>query len=176
MISSRTTTRTTGPLNGTRSACHGHTGNGRRYHIEDVAVDWLLDQIFRERKDMAALRGSDLRLEVITWKPLVVAADRSALLGSLCLVIQRMVLPGTELLLRVYPSHDDVCVTLEVERLGAGEDAAPMLKDCRELRFTVAANALRRMGGDLEVATGRRGGCLVRMWLPQWIPDPHVPL
>ena len=140
------------------------------YRIDSCAVDQLLEEVFRECWDHLALRGLDLRPEVIAWDPLNAAADCRALASLLVTAITHVASNTEEGIVhaRAFPSLDDLYVVFEIQN----ECPARRTTD-RVAAFTNMMERARlqieSMGGVLAEYSTEDGGSRVCFKLPQWV-------
>jgi hypothetical protein len=135
-------------------------------HIEGVPVDVLFEEAYRLARKQSAAKDLRIRFEVIAWEPLVAAADSRMLWESLRAITYFIlsVAKGGEIVLRVFPSHNDTCITFEAtasEAIGDGE--------WDESELATAKARVARMGGELHLFRHSDGSVQVRFWIPQWI-------
>lgn len=142
-----------------------------KVYIEGIHVDALIDDIHVRVQARSKEKGVRIRYEVIAWNPITVAADKLALLELIDELIGQAIdlsPEGTNVTLRAFPSHDDICTTFEITdcRTCVRDD-----DDQHELeRQVIDARAkVERMGGELAVLPRSQGGMRVLFWLPQWI-------
>jgi len=140
------------------------------FSIEGCAVDQLLEDVYRACWDHTALRGLDLKPQMIAWDALAVAADREALCELLETAIKH-VAANTDsgaLHLRAFPTHDEVYVVFEVKN----ELPARRLTD-RVDEFTAmmvrARFRVESMGGEMAEYSTEDGGSRVCFKLPHWV-------
>lgn len=135
-------------------------------YIEGVPVDVLFEEAYRLARKQGAAKDLRIRFEVISWEPLVAAADSRMLWESLRAITNFIVTVAMsgEIVLRVFPSHNDTCITFEATAAEAMAD-----EGMDESALTSAKTRVARMGGELHLFRSTDGGVQVRFWIPQWI-------
>ena len=140
------------------------------FNIDGCDVHQLLEDVYRACWDHTALRGLNLKPQMIAWDALAVAADREALVELLDTAIKH-VAANTDsgaVHLRAFPTHDEVYVVFEVKN----ELPARRLTDRVEEFTAMMARARMRvktMGGEMAEYSTEDGGSRVCFKLPQWV-------
>lgn len=135
-------------------------------YIEGVPINVLFEEAYRLARKQGAAKDLRIRFEVIAWEPLIAAADSRMLWESLRAITNFIVTVATggEIVLRVFPSHNDTCITFEATAAEAMVD-----EGIDESALTIAKTRVARMGGELHFFRSSDGGVQVRFWIPQWI-------
>jgi hypothetical protein len=140
------------------------------YRIDGCDVDELLQDVYRTCWDTAALRGLDLRPELIAWQPIHAAADAGALRGLLSTAVHHVACNTEEgaIHLRAFPSYDDVYVVFEVQNEKPARRRSDRLEAFTRMMHR-ARLEVESMGGELAEFATEDGGSRVCFRLPQWV-------
>jgi hypothetical protein len=140
------------------------------YRIDGCSVDELLEDVYKTCWDKAAVRGLDLRPELIAWEPIQAAADANALRGLLSTAVHHVASNTEEgaIHLRAFPSHDDVYVVFEVQNEKPARRRSDRL-DAFTRMMERARLEVESMGGELSEFATEDGGSRICFRLPQWV-------
>ena len=140
------------------------------YQIDGCNVDELLEDVYQTCWSKAAVRGLDLRPELIAWQPIHAAADAGALRGLLSTAVHHVACNTEEgaIHLRAFPSHDDVYVVFEVQNEKPARRRSDRLDDFTRM-MARARLEVESMGGELAEFATEDGGSRVCFRLPQWV-------
>jgi hypothetical protein len=142
----------------------------RRIYIDGVAVDSLLESVFRSRKSAAEAKGILVSFELIAWDTVTAAADRDLLkevLQSALTIAIDETMAGS-VIMRAYPSHEDVCVTFEIADTRPDPVSPSDLQRWDE-QLEPIKRVVERMAGEWNLFRRREGGLSVCISLPQWV-------
>ncbi len=142
----------------------------RQITLQSSALVLTLDGIPLERLlecHVGESRGRhDMRVEVITWEPIVVAADETVLVDAMNALRDLVTHERCPIHLSIYPTHSGSSVTMEWRSDATIDmDDHHVSRTLDHVRF-----AAKRMGGDFLARTCE-SGTHASIWLPQWVTE-----
>jgi len=139
-------------------------------HIDGISVDDVLQDVFDHVELLARNRGVALHFDVITWRQMVVAVDRSAFASALEDMFRHVVSSTREgdVALKVCLTHDDASVMFEISNSTPARRQSDLVAGLYHATAH-ARKSLEGMGCRVTEYGNAQGGTRVIIDVPHWV-------